>query len=206
MANTFLQTLLGDAYKEGMTEDEIAVAIESMGLKKPEDKPNAPRGTLETDEVKRLKDLLSKANSEAADYKKQLRNKQTEAEIKAAEEEENRQKLIDENKELSKRIAITENSAELLKMGYDGEMALRTAEALYDGDLKTVFANQKIFMEKREQELKAQLLRGTPTPPAGKSSEGMTLDKLRGLSLADRMKFAQENPEEYKELYEGAKE
>lgn len=202
MANTYLQSLLGDAYKEGMTEDEIAVAIQNMGVKKPEDKPNAPRGTLETDEVKRLKDLLSKANSEAADYKKQLRTKQTEAEIKAAEEEENRQRLIDENKELSKRIAITENSAELLKMGYDGAMALQTAEALYNGDLKTVFANQKAFLDKREQDIKAQLLKGTPTPPAGKSTEGMTLEKFRNLSQADRYKFAQENPEEYKELYE----
>lgn len=201
MANTYLQSLLGDAYKEGMTEDEIAVAIENMGLKKPEDKPNAPRGTLETDEVKRLKDLLSKANSEAADYKKQLRTKQTEAEIKAAEEEENRQRLIDENKELSKRIAITENSAELLKMGYDGEMALKTAEALYDGDLRTVFANQKAFMDKREQELKAQLLRGTPTPPAGKPTDGMTLEKFKNLSMAERYQFAQDHPDEYKELY-----
>ena len=202
MANTYLQTLLGDAYKEGMTEDEIAVAIQSIGIKKSEEKENAPKGTTETDEVKRLKELLSRANSEAADYKKQLRTKQTEAEVKAAEEEENRKRLIEENKELSKRIAITENSAELLKMGYDGEMAVKTAEALYDGDLRTVFANQKAFMEKREQELKAQLLRGTPTPPAGKPTDGMTLDKFRELSQADRMKFAREHPEEYKELYE----
>ena len=200
MANTYLQGLLGEAYKEGMTEDEIAAAIEAAGLKKAAE--SAPHATLESDEVKRLKDLLSKANSEAADYKKQLRTKQTEAEIKAAEEQEERDRLIKENQDLAKRISVSENTAELLKLGYDGEMAMHTAEALYDGDLKTVFANQKSFLEKREQEIKAQMMKTTPKPPVGSSTDGMTLEKLRNLSLSDRVKFAQEHPDEYKELYE----
>ncbi len=38
-------------------------------------------------EIEHLKKLLSKANSEAADYKKQLRSKMSEDEVKAAENE-----------------------------------------------------------------------------------------------------------------------
>lgn len=200
MANTYLQTLLGESYREGMTEDEIASAIEALKLTAP--KPEQPRATLETDEVKRLKELLSKANSEAADYKKQLRTKQSEAEIKEAEEKERQQKLMEQNQELTKRIALSENSAELLKLGYSPELAAETAEALYNGDLKTVFANQRTFLETREKEIQADLLKKTPAPPAGKPSIGMTLEKFRNLSQADRMKYAQENPEDYKALYE----
>ena len=199
MANTFLQGLLGEAYREGMTEEEIAKALEEKGVgKAPEPKPN-PGDSAET---KRLKELLSKANSEAADYKNQLRSKMSEAEKNAADAKEAREKLIQQNQELTKKIAISENSAELLKMGYDGELAVKTAEALYSGDLATVFANQKAFLEKREQDIKAELMRGSPKPPAGTPDGGMTLEKLRGMKVEDRYKFSQEHPEEYKQLYE----
>lgn len=203
MANTYLQTLLGESYHEGMTEDEIAVAIEALNLGKPEITP-APKSD---DEVKRLKDLLSKANSEAADYKKQLRNKMTEAEQREADEKEAREKLLQQNQELTKKIAISENSTQLLALGYDAELAVKTAEAMYSGDLSTVFANQKAFIEKREADLKAELMRGTPKPPTGNNSAGgMTLEKLRAMSVADRFQFQQTHPEEYKQLYEADKE
>ncbi|MBQ2615226.1 MAG: hypothetical protein IJF90_00015, partial [Synergistaceae bacterium] len=67
---SYLSNLLGTAYKEGMTEDELSAALEGLNLTAGGDDA----------EVLRLKAALSKANSEAADYKKQLRSKQTEAE------------------------------------------------------------------------------------------------------------------------------
>ena len=68
---SYLSDLLGKAYKEGMTEDEISAALEAVG-----------QGN--DAEVNRLKAALSKANSEAADYKKQLRSKQSDDEAAAA--------------------------------------------------------------------------------------------------------------------------
>ena len=59
-----LKALLGDAYKEGMTFEEIEEALKEV--QPPED----PAGAAE---ISRLKTALSKANGEAADYKKQLR-------------------------------------------------------------------------------------------------------------------------------------
>ena len=200
MANAYLQNLLGDAYKEGMTEDEIAEALE--GLKKDEGNDDQKPAPTEGNELKRLKELLSKANSEAANYKNQLRNKMSEEEKRIADEKEAREKLIQQNQELSKKIAISENSAQLLSMGYDAELAVKTAEALYSGDLQTVFANQKAFIEKREQDLKAELMRGTPKPKPGTTPEGMTLEKLRSMTVEARYDFAQKHPEEYKQLYE----
>ena len=69
---SYLSDLLGSAYKEGMTEDEISTALQTVG-----------QGN--EAEINRLKAALSKANSEAADYKKQLRTKQTDDEAAEAE-------------------------------------------------------------------------------------------------------------------------
>ena len=63
---SYLSDLLGEAYKEGMTEEEISTALQTAGA-----------GQSNTAELDKLKAQLSKANSEAADYKKQLRGKQT---------------------------------------------------------------------------------------------------------------------------------
>ena len=60
-----LKELLGEAYKEGMTFEEVEAALKDI----------TPPDT-STAEVTRLKAALSKANSEAAGYKKQLREKQ----------------------------------------------------------------------------------------------------------------------------------
>ena len=51
---SYLSDLLGSAYKEGMTEDEISTALQTVG-----------QGN--EAEINRLKAALSKANSEAAD-------------------------------------------------------------------------------------------------------------------------------------------
>ena len=52
-----LNVLLGDAYKEGMTADEIISALEKVA------DPSA--------EVEKLRNAVTKANGEAAEYKKQ---------------------------------------------------------------------------------------------------------------------------------------
>ena len=79
---SYLSDLLGDSYKEGMTEEEISTALQAAGA-----------GQNNDAEINRLKAQLSKANSEAADYKKQLRGKQTADEAAAAEQKATMQKL-----------------------------------------------------------------------------------------------------------------
>ena len=103
---SYLSDLLGTAYKEGMTEEEISTALEAV------------RDNNET-EVTRLKTALSKANSEAAEYKKQLRAKQTDDEANAAVQKEEHDKLVQENTDLKRSIALSEKKAKLLSMGYD---------------------------------------------------------------------------------------
>ena len=67
-----LNVLLGDAYKEGMTADEIVSALEKAA------DPNA--------EIEKLRNAVTKANGEAAEYKKQLKAKRTDDENAAQEQ------------------------------------------------------------------------------------------------------------------------
>lgn len=150
------------------------------------------------------KATFDKTASDAATYKKQLREKQTEDEAKAAKEAEERETLLARLEELENERAVNKYVNSYLGIGYDEKLAKSTAEALAKGDMETVFANQKAHNETREKALRAELLKQTP-PPAGVGTEGgvMTLEKLRAMSPADRMKFSVENPEEYKNLYGG---
>lgn len=132
---SYLSDLLGDAYKEGMTEEEISTALQSAGAGAKDNEA----------EVNRLKAQLSKANSEAADYKKQLRGKQSEDEAAAAEQKATMDKLTQENADLKRSMALSEKKAKLLAMGYDEKLADDTATAMVDTFLESYdFTGKKI--------------------------------------------------------------
>ncbi len=87
-----LNVLLGDAYKEGMTADEIISALEKVA------DPNA--------EVEKLRNAVTKANGEAAEYKKQLKAKRTDDENAAQEQAD---KLAEMQKQIDALTADKEN-------------------------------------------------------------------------------------------------
>lgn len=158
---SYLSDLLGKAYKEGMTEDEISAALETVG-----------QGN--EAEVNRLKTALSKANSEAADYKKQLRGKQSEDEANAAAQKEEHDRLAQENADLKRSIALSERKAKLLAMGYDESLATETATAMVDGDMDKVMATQSKYLEVQKKAIQADHMRKTPRPAAGSENTGGT--------------------------------
>lgn len=170
---SYLSDLLGEAYKEGMTEEEISTALQTAGA-----------GQSNTAELDKLKAQLSKANSEAADYKKQLRGKQTADEAAAAEQKAAMDKLTQENADLKRSFALSDKKAKLIAMGYDEKLADSTAVAMVDGDMDTVMANQAKFNESREKAIQAELMKKTPRPAAG--SEGTS-----GMDYAKKIEEAQ---------------
>ena len=87
-----LNVLLGDAYKDGMTSDEIISALEKVA------DPNA--------EVEKLRNAVTKANGEAAEYKKQLKAKRTDDENAAQEQAD---KLAEMQKQIDALTADKEN-------------------------------------------------------------------------------------------------
>lgn len=168
---SYLSDLLGKAYKEGMTEDEISAALETVG-----------QGN--EAEVNRLKAALSKANSEAADYKKQLRTKQTDDEAAAAAQKEEHDRLVQENADLKRSMALSERKAKLLAMGYDENLADETAAAMVDGDMDKVMANQSKYLEVQKKNIQADAMRKTPRPAAGDDGNGGSMDYAKKIAEA----------------------
>lgn len=147
-----LNVLLGDAYKEGMTADEIISALEKVA------DPSA--------EVEKLRNAVTKANGEAAEYKKQLKAKRTDDENAAQEQAD---KLAEMQKQIEALTADKENLVKektlasyrekFVAQGYDAELAGKAASALADGDMDKVFKFQSEFMTAHDTAYKASLLK-----------------------------------------------
>lgn len=147
------------------------------------------------------KALLDKATSEAAGYKKQLREKQTEDEKAKEERDEEFKRVSEELEQLRTERAIDSAAKKWMSLGYDEKLATETAKAMVSGDTEKVFANHAKFIAEKEKSLKAELLKDTPTPPAGEGSKGMTKEALRKMTLDEKAKFAEEQPEQYQAFY-----
>ena len=173
---SYLSDLLGDAYREGMTEDEMSEAIESAISKR--DETNSA-------EMTKMKNALSKANSEAAGYKKDLRAKMSEAEANEASRKEEWDKIVKENADLKRNIALSERNAKLLAIGYDEKLALETATAMVDGDMEKVIANQGKFLEAQKKNIIADAMKGTPRPGTG-AEEGGGTDYSKEIATAQK--------------------
>ena len=187
-----IKDLIGDAYKEGMSAEEIAKALEGIDLP-----------TDNSAEIDRLKTALSRSNSEAADLKKQLREKMSAEEVKAKEDAEKYEEVVKERDALLKEKTILGHKTQYLSLGYDESLANETAEALVNGELNKVFANHKKHLDAVEKKIRADVLKDTPKPEGGNGSETMTKEKFLKMSTAEQYKYSVEHPEEYKQLYGG---
>ena len=187
-----IKDLLKDAYKEGMSVEDIEKALE--GIELPTDN---------SAEIDRLKNALNKSNSEAAEMKKQLREKMSAEEIKAKEDAEKMDALIKERDALLREKTIAGHKAKYLALGYDESLANDTAEAMVNGEMDKVFANQKKHIESVEKKIRADVLKATPKPEGGNGSETITKEKFSKMSIAEQHKYSVEHPEEYKMLYGG---
>ena len=190
-----IKDLLKDAYKEGMTLEEIESALESIELP-----------TDNSDEVVKLKNALSKSNSEVAEYKRQLKEKMTADELKAKEDAEKQEKLQKDYDALVKEVAVSKNKAKLLALGYDDTLAGETAEAMVNGELDKVFANQKKHLDAMEKKVRSEILKDTPKPNGGNGEKKITKEDFAKMTYSERANVYNENPELYNELTNGGNE
>jgi hypothetical protein len=149
------------------------------------------------------KEVFDKTASELSDYKKQLREKLSADEIKAREDAEKQEKLQNDYDALVRKVALSENKAKLLGLGYDEKLATDTAEAMLDGNIDKVLANQKKHLDAVEKKIRENVLQDTPKPEGGSSSNEMTKEKLRGMSAQERYEYSVAHPNEYKQIYGG---
>lgn len=123
------------------------------------EEPKAPDGNAE---ITKLKAALSKANSDAAEWKRQFRDKQTEQERAEAERAEAEKALQEELNTLRRGKVIDEYAKKCMGMGYSTDLAAECAEAMADGRFNDVFAIQQKFMEEKTREIEAAALNKQP--------------------------------------------
>ena len=161
-------------YAEMSAEEKLA-ALEAFEIEAPKDNG---------EEVTKLKNALSKANSDAAEWKRQFREKQTEQERAEAERAEREKAVEEELCGLRRDKTVSGFVAQYLALGYDKDLALRAAEAMADNDAATIFACQQDFLESKKKEYEAAALNKQPTitsgsPPTAQQADNEATNKLR---------------------------
>ncbi len=179
-----IKDLLKDAYKEGMTVEEIETALKDIDL------PNDNSA-----EIDRLKTALSKSNAEAADFKKQLREKMTAEELKAKEDAEKMEDLQSKYDALLRESDISKNKARFLALGYDDALATETAEAMVNGETDKVFTNHKKHLDSVEKKIREDVLKDTPKPTGGSGKSKSAEDILKISDVSERQSAIAENLE-----------
>lgn len=189
-----VKKFLGKKYKENMTFEEIEQALAVL----PE--PDSVVDKKEYDKMKQLKDEASK---EASKWKKDYKSTLSEKEQLEIDNNEANEKLKEDYESLLRKTTVAERKAELIELGYDAKLAQETAEAMVDGDFAKVIANQSKFAESVKKNTTDELLKNTKTPEGGSGNEGITRESIKKMSLEERQKLFQNDPEGFKELVKG---
>lgn len=188
-----LKTLLGANYREGMTFEEAAAALENV--------------VVHTDEDVRTrfvaKSIFDKTASELAAAKRNGTAAAAQAKTELEQAMERIAALESESKEAKRNASIASLKASLLSQGYDDALAEDTATAMEDNNLAKIIENQGKFLASKTQAIKDELLKDTKPPVTGNGTVTLKKEDFAKMSLAEKTKFAAENPEQYKEIYGG---
>ncbi|MBO7712428.1 MAG: hypothetical protein J6S85_02595 [Methanobrevibacter sp.] len=153
-----------EGYTE-MTAEQKLAALEALETSNP------------NEEIERYKKAASKANSEAADYKRKYTEKLTEAEKAEAAKDEELNALRAKVAESEREKTISGYMAKFAALGYDETLASETAKQFADGNSDAVFASFNSFLQTHDKNYKDSLLRNGSEPPAGKSPEVKTFTR-----------------------------
>lgn len=155
-------------------------------------------------ELERYKNAVSKANSEAAMWKKKYNAFLSEEERRKNEAEEEMNKIREELEILRKEKLESEHRAKLIALGYDENLATETAKALVNGETEKLFVALKKHQESLEKQIRADVLKDTPKPKAGSGTKPeITKEQFDEMSYTERLKLFADNPELYKEFTGG---
>lgn len=132
-----------------------------------------------SEELNRYKNAVSKANSEAAEWRKKHDALLSDEQLKEQQKTQELEDMKKELAELRRGKTVSDYKSRLMAQGYDEKLAEDTAGAMADGKTDVVLTNQKAFLENYEKKIKAELLAGGSKPPAGmppKDYESMSDD------------------------------
>lgn len=178
--------LLGDEFRDDLSNEQVEELISKkfQSLKESESK---------------LKNSLSKSNSEASEWKKKYNETLTDEELKRTAKDEELNKIIKERDELKKEKNINEYYAKHLSLGYDEVLAKDSANALFNNDYAKLFENQKKFVENQVAKIKAEYMKGNPVPPNG-GVQTITKEMFNKMTYSEMVNLKNTNPTLYNEL------
>lgn len=131
---------------ENIEEEDNAPTVEELMADLAKERANSAK----------LKNSLDKASSEAADYKKRLRAKQTAEETEEESRKEAEAQKEARIKELEKQVALTNATNRYINIGMDSATALDVATKELEGDHDAVTDAFKKYMdgvvEKKQEE------------------------------------------------------
>lgn len=168
---------------ENMTPEEKLSALLELDLPDPVDL---------SDYVKK-EDLDAKA-AEAESLTRELRQHKSAEENAKADADKAMQDLQNRYNQLLRDSTIANHTAKYMTLpGFDEKLAQETAQALFDGDMEKVFANQQQASANYEKSLKAQSVKREGQMPGsgGKEPEEDEAVKLARQLGQKRMKAAQ---------------
>lgn len=171
--NVVTATMVAADMKDGATIVEAPVGAETAKTEP------VKTDKADTTEIAKLKAALSKASSDAAEWKRQLREKQTADEREKAERAEQEQAMREELETLRKEKRVSDYTGKCLALNMDAELAGKTAAALADGDMDSVFDCLKAFVEATKTRLNNEALNRQPGLSAGiPPTKGNTEDEI----------------------------
>lgn len=146
-----LKDLVGDAYKEGMTVEDIARAIKERSLVDPTTLPPAVS-----------KETFDKTASELAALKREKKERMTAEEAQQAKQQE----ILDRMACLEKENNRMRQEKAFLSAGYDAQTAAALAGHVVDGNTEDFVKAQAAWLAEREKAIyartKEELLKATP--------------------------------------------
>lgn len=152
-------------------------------------------------QIEKLKKATDKATSEASNYKKQLRERQSADEIAAIEKAEREAKQQEEIESMRRELSVSKFERNFLSLGYDNDLANRAAIAQYDNNVEELFSIQKAFTEQLLKKAKAELVKQTPvTPISNDSNVSMTQAEFDKLTLNEQIELKNKNYELFKKF------
>ena len=170
--------------------------------------PEQKVAALEAYEFAERTDVVSKAQfdktaSELAAANKKIRESMSEADRREAERAQELTDLKAQLAQLQTEKTQASYKAKFLAMGMDEATSQTISSALTEGRTDDIFSALPNWISEHDKAVTAGLMKDTPKPPAGGQNVPLTKEAFRKLSAADRFKFMQDNPEEYKKIYGG---
>ena len=194
-----IQELLGEAFKEGMSIDEINEALAGKNFVDPSTlPPSVPKATFD-----KTASELAKANKTIGELKSanltdEEKVKKALEDAKIAEDNFLRKSIRLDVKEVLVEAGLKEEDYKYIIDGLvssDAEASVAMAK-----NLVSMLASQR---QATENAVKKELQEALVKPPKGNENNSITKEDFLKMTLTEKIKFKEENPEQYKEFRGG---